>query len=150
MDIKYFILLACFLFLSARPVKGATGLGVTDGRLAPCPRSPNCVSSQSEGRAHYIEPLHFTGSLKEAKEALLSVIRSEKRTRLITITDDYIHAEFTSLIFRFVDDVEFYFDDSTKTIHVRSASRVGRSDLGVNRKRVEKIRGLFNREVKKE
>lgn len=147
MDIKYFILLSFFLLLTTRPAKGETGLGVKDGMLSPCPASPNCVSSQSEDRAHHIEPFRFSGSLDEAREALLSVIRSEKRTRVITETDDYIHAEFRSLIFRFVDDVEFYFDGATKTIHVRSASRVGHSDLGVNRKRVERLRELFNKEV---
>lgn len=150
MDTKYLILLSFFLLLSARPMKGETGLGVVNGRLSPCPGSPNCVSSQSEDRAHHIEPLWFSGSLDEAREALLSVIRSEKRTKLITVTDDYIHAEFRSLVFRFVDDVEFYFDGAAKTIHVRSASRVGHSDLGVNRKRVERLRELFNKEAGKD
>ncbi len=150
MDPKYFIILACVFVLSAHSVKGAAGLGITDGRLSHCPKSPNCVSSHSGDRAHYIEPLRFTGSLDKAKDVLVSIIESEKHAKLITITDNYLHAEFTSLIFRFVDDVEFYFDDSTKTIHVRSASRVGYSDFGVNRKRVEKIRELFNLKVKEE
>jgi uncharacterized protein (DUF1499 family) len=66
-----------------------------------------------------------------------------KRSRIVKTEDTYIHAEFTSAIFRFVDDVEFYLDDTAKTIHMRSASRVGKSDFGVNRKRMEKVRAHF-------
>jgi uncharacterized protein (DUF1499 family) len=124
-------------------------IGVKDGKLAACPSSPNCVSSQSPttDTEHYIAPLHYSGSRDEARAALISVIESMKRTRIVSVTDDYVYAEFTSRIFRFVDDVEFSFDDSTKTIHVRSASRLGHSDLGVNRKRIETIRQLFDRRM---
>ncbi len=129
-------------------VIGCTGvrpanLGVKDGKLAPCPSSPNCVSSQGSDTAHAIEPLSFTGTVAGAHAALRTIILSMKRSKIITDTDSYIRAEFTSAIFRFVDDVEFWFDGNAKVIHVRSASRIGHSDLGVNRERVEEIRARW-------
>ena len=120
-------------------------LGVTQGKLSPCPDSPNCVSSQSPDPSHFVEPLSYTDSRLEAKARLLKIIASLARTTIITDTPSYMHAEFTSLIFRFVDDVEFYFEEGKNLIHVRSASRVGYSDLGMNRKRIEAIREKFER-----
>ena len=79
-----------------------------------------------------------------AMERLIEVIQGMKRCRIITMGDHYVHAEFTSAFFRFVDDVEFYFDSEAKIIDMRSASRIGYSDFGVNRQRMEKIRSLFN------
>jgi uncharacterized protein (DUF1499 family) len=122
----------------------SAGLGVKNGELSPCPQSPNCVSSQSKDEKHYIEPLHYDVPMREARETILTVIRSMKRTKMAILMDDYIRAEFVSSLFRFVDDVEFYFNDASKTIHIRSASRVGYSDLGVNRKRIEQIRAVYN------
>ncbi len=129
-------------------VIGCTGvrpanLGIKDGELAPCPSSPNCVSSRSADREHAVEPLSFTGTVTEAHAGLRKIILSMKRSRIITETNSYIHAEFTSAVFRFVDDVEFQFDESAKVIHVRSAARLGHSDLGVNRKRIENIRARW-------
>ena len=117
--------------------------GMTDGKFQPCPDSPNCVSSQSPDKKHFIEPIHYEGTQQQAKERLMAVIQGMKRSKIVTVTDQYIHAEFTSAFFRFVDDVEFYFDDRAKTLHVRSASRIGRSDFGVNRKRIEELRSRF-------
>jgi uncharacterized protein (DUF1499 family) len=151
MVIKILLPMLCFAVLIGCTGTPPTNIGVKEGKLAACPSSPNCVSSQSqaEDKEHYIQPLHYAGSRDEAKAALISVIESMKRARIITVRDDYVYAEFTSRIFRFVDDVEFYFDDATKTIHVRSASRLGHSDLGVNRKRIETIRLLFDRQMEK-
>jgi uncharacterized protein (DUF1499 family) len=118
-------------------------LGVTYGKLSPCPDSPNCVSSQSTDKKHYIQPLRYQDRLPEARDRVISVLHSMDRSTVVTVQENYIHAEFTSRLFRFVDDVEFYFDDEHKTIHLRSASRTGYSDLGVNRKRVEHIRNRF-------
>lgn len=118
-------------------------LGHKNGQLTECPNSPNCVSSQATDKGHAITALNFAGTVSEAKAKLIEIIQQEKRTRIVTNNEDYIHAEFVSLIFRFVDDIEFYLhQDSPQqtTIDVRSASRVGRSDLGVNRKRVEMFR----------
>lgn len=114
-------------------------------QLSPCPQSPNCVSSQSTDPDHFIEPLVYQATIEEAKARILKVIASLPRTRIVEEEPTYLHAECTSLIFRFTDDLEFAFDDTQKVIHVRSASRVGHSDLGANRKRVEAIRQRFNR-----
>lgn len=127
--------------------KQPANLGVHQGKLSPCPNSPNCVSSQSSDESHHIEPLQYVGTLEEARDKMLSLIRSMKRVRVVTVSGDYIHAEFSSALFRFVDDVEFLFDEKTKTIHLRSASRIGYSDLGMNRKRMERIRSGFSGEV---
>lgn len=118
-------------------------LGVHDGKLAPCPATLNCVSSQSIDRDHSIEPLRYAGSPGEAMDRLKKIIISMKRSRIIKETGSYIHAEFTSALFRFVDDAEFLVDEHESLIHVRSASRLGRSDLGVNRKRIEDIRAAM-------
>ena len=112
-------------------------------RLTPCPSSPNCVSSLSEDRRHAIEPLQYTGSRDEARERLVGILDKQAAARVTINETDYIHAEFHSQIFRFVDDVEFLFSDEEKIIHVKSASRIGYSDLGANRKRVEWIRRVF-------
>lgn len=112
--------------------------------LPPCPTSPNCVSTQAQDEGHAIPPLRYRKSRAEAKEALKEVVRSLPRTKLIEEDEAYLHYEFTSLLLRFVDDVEFLFDDETKTIHFRSASRTGYSDLGVNRKRMQDIGSLVD------
>ena len=110
--------------------------------LAPCPTSPNCVSTQAQDAGHAIAPFRYRKSRVEAKEALKEVVRSLPRTKLIEEDESYLHYEFTSLLMRFVDDVEFLFDDETKTLHFRSASRTGYGDLGVNRTRMEQVRTL--------
>jgi uncharacterized protein (DUF1499 family) len=117
--------------------------GTTSDRLSPCPTSPNCVSSLSKDASHYVAPLTYEATLEEARDKLISVINSMKRSEMVTSEMNYIHATFTSALFRFVDDVEFSFDDQKKVIDVKSASRTGYSDLGVNRKRVEEIRRRF-------
>jgi uncharacterized protein (DUF1499 family) len=130
-----------FSFSGTRP----DNLGVKDGKLASCPSSPNCVSSQSptSDSTHFIEPLTYTSSPEAAMQALKSVIQDMERTKIITEEKNYLYAEFTSALMGFVDDVEFYLDESAGVIHVRSASRLGESDLGVNRKRIEEIREKF-------
>ncbi|MCL6435805.1 MAG: DUF1499 domain-containing protein [Leptolyngbyaceae cyanobacterium HOT.MB2.61] len=125
-----------FKFSGQRPAN----LGVRNGRLAPCPGTPNCVCSYDQDGQHAIAPLSYTSSPAEAMAALKQIIQSIERTNIITESSDYLYAEFTSKLMGFVDDVEFYFDPSAKVIQVRSASRLGQSDLGVNRKRVELIR----------
>jgi len=131
--------LAILSSLAKRP----SHLGVVDGRLAPCPDSPNCVSTQATDREHRIEPLSFDGPPDTIIARLKAAITSVPRMRIVTEQDGYLHAEATSRIFRFVDDVEFFVDRESKLIHFRSASRVGRSDLGVNRSRMERIRSEF-------
>ena len=112
------------------------------GQFPPCPDKPNCVSSKSSLSLHKIAPLTYEGNSKNAREKLLGIINSMPRTQISMDNENFIHVEFTSKIFQFVDDVEFYFE-SPGTIHFRSASRVGHSDMGVNRDRMEEIRRLF-------
>jgi len=126
---------------------GCTGvlpkLGIENGQLTQCPTTPNCVNSQAIDNKHYIEPILSTDTPLEAKNHILKILSELERSKIIVAEDNYIRAEFTSKLFRFVDDVEFYFPDTKSketTIHVRSASRLGHSDLGVNRKRIEQIR----------
>ena len=114
-----------------------------DGRLSPCPASPNCVCSQDDDVAHQIEPLRFVGAPREAWPRLATVLTQLPRARIVTNDSTYLHVEFTTPLLRFVDDVEFLLDETAAVIHVRSASRVGHSDLGANRTRVETIRRLF-------
>ncbi|MEA5616971.1 DUF1499 domain-containing protein [Cronbergia sp. UHCC 0137] len=128
------------IFAGKRP----NNLGVQDGKLAPCPPSPNCVCSQSSDQLHTIAPLSFTSTPEQVLAKLKSIIQSLPGTKIITETDDYLYAEFKTALMGFVDDVEFYLDRNTKIIHVRSASRLGYGDLGVNRQRIETIRAKFN------
>jgi uncharacterized protein (DUF1499 family) len=118
-------------------------VGVVNGRLQPCPGKPNCVCSCDTDPRHRIAPLSFTGPWEAARDRLLSVVQGMPRTRVVADDGPYLWIECTSLICRFVDDLEFLFDPAAGVIHVRSASRVGRSDLGVNRQRVEQIRQRF-------
>ncbi|HEV2854673.1 MAG TPA: DUF1499 domain-containing protein [Thermoanaerobaculia bacterium] len=113
-------------------------------RLAPCPRTPNCVSTQApEGSSKRMDPIPYTGSLDQARARMLQVLRAYPRTRIVQEDPDYLKAECRSKVFRFVDDVELLFDDGAKQIHFRSASRLGRRDFGVNRERMERIREAF-------
>jgi uncharacterized protein (DUF1499 family) len=123
-------------------------LGVKNGMLAPCPGTPNCVSSQSLDQEHAIKPLIYAGTASAAHDKLKKIVLGMKRAEIITDTDNYIYAESTSAVWRFVDDVEFWIDEDAKLIHIRSASRLGKSDLGVNRKRMEEIRALWNKTEK--
>jgi uncharacterized protein (DUF1499 family) len=118
------------------------------GRFAPCPESPNCVSTQADAgdAEHSISPLTYSGDRADAKARIVAIVNAMPRTKIVQEEDDYLHAEFRSRIFRFVDDVEFFFDDANKTIHFRSAARVGYSDMGVNRKRMTEIGQQFNAE----
>ncbi|MFQ4138257.1 DUF1499 domain-containing protein [Nodosilinea sp. PGN35] len=116
-------------------------LGVKDGKLTPCPQSPNCVISQGAADAeHGIAPLAYSDDPAQAMALLEAVVNAMPRTTVVEKTDRYLYAEFASKLMGFVDDVEFYLDPSESVIHVRSASRLGQSDLGANRKRIESIR----------
>ena len=116
-------------------------LGIRSGKLKDCPNKPNCVQSQmAPDDSHFISPITYTSSRSDEQKRLKSLLQTIPRTSLVKEEDGYLYYEFTSLLMRYVDDVEFYLDDTTKLIHVRSASRLGHSDLGVNKKRVESIR----------
>ena len=128
------------LFAGTRP----DNLGVYSGRLAPCPSSPNCVSSYSQDAQHGIAALSYDSEPEMAIANLKQIIESMPRTNIVKEDEDYLYAEFTSKIMGYVDDVEFYVDKEANAIQVRSASRLGESDLGVNRERVETIREKLN------
>jgi len=115
-------------------------LGVKDGRLAPCRRTPNCVCSQADpaDAEHYIAPIAFRG---DAMSAIRKAVAAMQRATVVSEAQDYLYAEFRSKLLGYVDDVEFFFDGNA--IQVRSASRLGRRDFGVNRKRIEKLRSLI-------
>lgn len=111
--------------------------------LPPCPRTPNCVSTQATDKEHGIAPIRYDGPPAQAMQRLVAILRDIPRTTITNAEGDTVRAQFRTLVFRFVDDAVFIVDDTTKTIHFRSASRVGRSDLGVNRRRMEQIRAAF-------
>ena len=118
-------------------------LGVNEGHLSSCPDSPNCVLSQDADDSHLIAPIVYDTDLDTAKETLLKVLTVVPRTQIVEQTDDYIYAQSESRLMGFIDDLEFYFPQDEQVIHLRSASRLGESDLGVNRRRLEQIRFAF-------
>ncbi len=136
-------LAVCLFFIYLSITAKAPNAGLVDGRLKPCPDTPNCVSSESgTADSHRVDPLFFGGppeqawnKLKKTLAAMDGVIVAEQAA--------YLHVAFTSRIFRFVDDMEFRLVSPEHLIHLRSASRVGHSDLGVNRKRVDRLREKF-------
>ena len=139
------VLLASLSAFSTRP----DNLGVKEGRLAPCPPSPNCVSTQAQqnrDEQHGMPAIACSGSPESAVAAIKVALVEMPRLSVVAESENYLHAEATSLIFRFVDDVEFFVDKKNGLIHFRSASRVGRSDLGANRSRMQRFRKVFERE----
>ena len=139
------LFIAVILLMFARSLTAAkpAGLGVVDGRLAPVPSSPNCVSTQTDSDQHKAAPIRFSGDAAVAIDCLHSIITAERGVTVTEQQDNYLHAEFRSRIFRFVDDVELFANADTGEIHFRSASRTGHSDFGVNRNRMERIREEF-------
>jgi uncharacterized protein (DUF1499 family) len=133
------------MFAGKRP----TYLGVKDGRLARPRSTPNCVSSQADpaDRQHYIEPIRFKGTALEAIAAARKAVEGTPRATVIRHEGNYLYAEFKSRLMGFVDDVEFTYDEKAGVLHVRSASRLGRSDWGVNRARVEQLRSRIERRI---
>lgn len=133
--------LALLSALSRRP----SNLGIVNRMLAPCPDSPNCVSSQAADAGHHIEPIAFSGSPEAALARIKAIVASFPRTTIIAETGNYLHVEYCSALFRFVDDMEFLIDAEAGQIHFRSASRAGHGDLGVNRRRMEEFRTAWAR-----
>jgi len=133
------------LFAGKRPSR----LGVTAGQLQPCPSSPNCVSSQVSAAdlQHAIAPLIFTGEADRAFAKLTDLVRNSERATIVTAELGYLYAEFATPLMGFVDDVEFLLDPATSQIQVRSASRLGESDLGLNRQRIETLRGQLTQSL---
>lgn len=118
-------------------------LGVRSGRLADCPDSPNCVSSQASDERHHIEPLIVTGEPSQGFARLAHILEQRADTKIVERGDHYLRVEFRTRFF--VDDGEFFLDDRRLVIEIRSASRLGYSDLGKNRQRIKEIRGEFQK-----
>ena len=125
--------------------------GVSDGLLAPCPSSPNCVSTMVTSSTHAIDPIQYQGSREGAIAVILELLAAPNREKItvMTSTDEYVHAVFITPIMRFKDDVEFYLPEGEGIIHFRSASRIGQSDLGKNRERMETFRKAFQAAMNK-
>ena len=119
-----------------------TDLGPTDGRLRACPSSPNCVSSDADksDTTHYVAPLVLTAEPDAAWRAAEEAVGRIPRTEIVASSPGYLHAECTSALMGYVDDLELHMRPSDGVIAVRSASRIGYGDMGVNRKRVEDLR----------
>lgn len=131
------------MFAGKRP----QNLGYATGRLAPCKASPNCVSSQTDPKdeEHYIAPIALKG---DAIAAVRKAVESLPRTTVVQVEPDYLYAEFRSKLLGFVDDVEFLADRAKGVVHVRSASRLGRRDFGVNRERIEQLRSILEKRIR--
>ncbi|MGH1396158.1 MAG: DUF1499 domain-containing protein [Trichormus sp.] len=135
-----FLTLTSIFLLPAPTWANHSDLGVQLGHLSGCPVTDNCVVSQDADAKHAIDPIPYHVDRDTARKTLLQVLQVVPRTEVLEEKENYIYAISKSRIFKFVDDVEFYFPPNESVIHIRSASRVGESDLGVNRRRLEQIR----------
>jgi len=138
------ILLVVLMLLGAHSQRAVPDDVGVDGEL-PCPPGRHGVSSACAwaDHGHHVEPFPLDRTPGEAMARLRRLVKTLPRARIVTADADYLHVEFASAVFRFVDDVEFVVDEEEGVIDVRSASRVGYSDLGVNRRRVERLRSRF-------
>lgn len=134
------VLLIASMSLLSCSGKQPSNLGISDSRLAPCPTSPNCLSSDDEDSAHKVSPFQLNGSPIERWELVRKIVSELPRTRIVNETPGYLHAECRSGFFGFVDDLELHLRPSEGIIAVRSASRLGHSDFGVNQRRIETLR----------
>ena len=137
----YFIILSIFVGCSGKP---PAERGVHDGRFLDCPQTPNCVSTMTTQPDRLVHQLNYTISREEAKSRIKDVIDELGNASLKEEKANYFWFECRSKWLGFVDDLEIYFPEKEKVIHMRSASRLGYSDLGVNEKRIEHIRKLFH------
>lgn len=148
MSVKIKILIALIIavitFIFMKNNITPSNLGVVDGRLSAMPNSPNAVSSQTDVEDKKVEPLEFEGNLNESNTKIINIINSYANSKIITQSDNYIHIVFQTSSMHFKDDVEFYFDTKNKLIHFRSASRLGYSDMGVNKERYNEIKLKYN------
>lgn len=137
-------LLLCTFVLAAACAGAPPAPTAGDGTLlAPCPSSPNCVSSEATTEQHGIAPLSFEGDAKAAWARARAAVLSLPRTRLVVDEPGYLRAECTTAIMRYVDDLELHLQPDAGRIDVRSASRVGYGDMDANRERVEAVRAAY-------
>ncbi|NJL33422.1 MAG: DUF1499 domain-containing protein [Chloroflexaceae bacterium] len=132
--------------ITARTDQPPANLGVREGRLQPCPATPNCVATQAVTLPEFqMQPLIYNGSRQDAHARLLAIVAAMPRSTVLVNQPDYIHIQFRSRVFGFGDDVEFYLPPDRSSIEFRAAARMGRSDLGVNQQRMQAIIEAFNR-----
>lgn len=134
-----FWLVVFVINLNSKSVAG----GIVNGRLAPCPATPNCVSSLTEDQTQLVEPFKLSGDSTAIREKLKAALNRLGGAHVVKEETNYLHAVASTAFFRFRDDVELLIDPANGVVHIRSASRLGVSDLGANRKRVEKLRRLL-------
>lgn len=138
-----FLVVAVSMCARVQGSKSGKAPGLTDGKLTRCPGKPNCVSSEEEKNSdHYVEPLKYEGDVLAALKYLKDSVK-EMGGNFVSVSDNYAAVIFKTKVFGFIDDLEIRIDRKRKLIHMRSASRVGYSDLGVNRKRIETLRTLY-------
>jgi uncharacterized protein (DUF1499 family) len=130
-------IIACLMFIKNNTMP--RNLGVNNGKLAKMPSSPNAVSSQAKNEEKQVAPLSYIEDKSKSKLKIESIIGEYQSAEIITNTENYIHVVFSTSKMRFKDDVEFYFDDENKVVHYRSASRIGYSDMGMNRARYDEV-----------
>ena len=133
----------CLMIGACAGGKTPVNIGINNGKLADCPASPNCVSSDAADADHHVEPIPLAGSAEEDWLKAQALVAALPRTKIITAENNYLHAECRSAVFGFVDDLELHLRPDERIIAVRSAARLGYSDFGVNRKRVEGLRAEF-------
>lgn len=138
-------MLAMLLIFSGCSGRMPEKMGTRNGKLEPCPDAPNCVSTQSQDPNRAMTPLPFVGTRDQSRNRILETIRGMERSKIIDVTDFYIYAQYRTRFFRFVDDVEFLFDDTAQLVHFRSASRVGYYDFGLNRRRMIEISNAYHK-----
>jgi uncharacterized protein (DUF1499 family) len=136
-----FGLLRWLIILASPPPEN---LGVRDGRLAACPNNRNCVSTSETGEQWAIDPISYSGDTAVARQRILTILADAPHVTILKADANYIHAEFRTFLWGFVDDVEFQFDEAAGLIHFRSAGRLGYGDIGANRARMEAIRAAWN------
>ena len=143
-----FTTIALVCLMAGCATTGGNDLGLTpDGRLTPCPSSPNCVSSDATDEAHTIAPLRFGGEPELAWQRLVGHLESSPGYTIVERDDGYLRAEARTRLLRFVDDVEFHLRPAAGEIAMRSASRIGYSDLGANRRRLERLREALDGKI---
>jgi uncharacterized protein (DUF1499 family) len=135
-------LVLAFFFIKNKRIP--TELGVRNGQLSPLPNTPNAVSSQTDNTSRYVPPWPFKSSLTDSREAVIKALGTYGGIEVISSEANYIHAVSTTSGLKFNDDLEFYFDTDTSLIHFRSSSRVGYSDLGLNRERYTRLKELYS------
>ena len=144
-----FITFGLYRISQRQPETSEIPLGLKDGRLSACPETPNCVATQAdpEDETHYVEPIPFSGSGENLLGYLAEWISRQPRAEVVTRRDGYLRAVFSSRLFGFKDDVEVYVPEGRSVVHLRSASRVGKSDMGVNKARYQAIRDVIEASV---